>query len=268
MLSESSRPSRSTTPSPQSNTRDGNLPFTPQGTDPAPRGDDSRPSTSRGTRAGRPTYVPIPSPRMFMPDSKITPATSDSGSSAMAQFDSGLRQRQTPSSVVPPDTTDAVGSTRPYDGKLRALVVDDDLVTRRLMQKMLTRLGCDVVVAENGYEAVTSVIGYEIPHDLPSPDAFSLPGDDLEEHLELSDMLKVSEQERVPHDYDVIFLDNRMPIMSGFEAVAALRRLGRDELVVGVTGAYIIYVGALGVWSDQLTWGFHSTTYRRRSPFR
>ena len=38
------------------------------------------------------------------------------------------------------------------------------------------------------------------------------------------------------YKYAVVFLDNQMPVMSGLEAVAKLREMGRKDLVVGVTG--------------------------------
>ena len=36
--------------------------------------------------------------------------------------------------------------------------------------------------------------------------------------------------------YAVVFLDNQMPVLSGLEAVAKLRAMGRRDFVVGVTG--------------------------------
>lgn len=38
--------------------------------------------------------------------------------------------------------------------------------------------------------------------------------------------------------YEVVFLDNQMPVMSGLETVSKMRAAGRTELVVGVTGKY------------------------------
>lgn len=37
-------------------------------------------------------------------------------------------------------------------------------------------------------------------------------------------------------NYDVIFLDNQMPIMSGVAMVKKLREIGRKEFTVGITG--------------------------------
>jgi CheY-like chemotaxis protein len=41
---------------------------------------------------------------------------------------------------------------------------------------------------------------------------------------------------RVESKFAVVFLDNQMPVMSGLEAIARLRDLGRNDFVVGVTG--------------------------------
>ena len=36
--------------------------------------------------------------------------------------------------------------------------------------------------------------------------------------------------------YAIVFLDNQMPVMSGLEAISKLRKRGRRDFVVGVTG--------------------------------
>jgi len=65
---------------------------------------------------------------------------------------------------------------------------------------MLTRLGCVVETAENGQLGLDKLVGP------PS------------------------------HFYDLVCLDNAMPILSGEEVVRRLRSLGRTDLVVGCTG--------------------------------
>ncbi|KAJ7491994.1 hypothetical protein FB451DRAFT_1216560 [Mycena latifolia] len=76
-------------------------------------------------RRTRPTYVPLPNPNSFPPDSK-TPVPS------------------------PP-----LG--------LRVLVVDDDAMTRMLMTRMLERMGCRVTTAENGEVALQRIVGMHSP---------------------------------------------------------------------------------------------------------
>lgn len=83
---------------------------------------------------------------------------------------------------------------------LRVLVVDDDALTRTMMNRLLTRLGCMVTTAENGEIALEMVLS---GHGGP---------------------------------FAVVFLDNQMPVMSGLTMVAKLRKAGRTDFVVGVTG--------------------------------
>jgi osomolarity two-component system, sensor histidine kinase SLN1 len=80
------------------------------------------------------------------------------------------------------------------------LVVDDDPLTRTMMSRLLTRLGCTVSTAENGEIALEMVLsGYS-------------------------------------GRFAVVFLDNQMPVMSGLSMVTKLRKAGRKDFVVGVTG--------------------------------
>lgn len=84
-------------------------------------------------------------------------------------------------------------------GSLSTLVVDDDSLTRRLMSRMLTRLGHKVTSADNGQKALDLILAQ-------------------------------------PDEFNVVFLDNQMPIMNGVEVVSALREEGNDIYVVGCTG--------------------------------
>lgn len=85
---------------------------------------------------------------------------------------------------------------------IRVLVVDDDTLTRRLMQRMLTRLGCSVDMAENGEIALQKIVNGPIPPGLLALERGMPP--DLFSHD--------SDGKRISHvyNYDVIFLDNQM----------------------------------------------------------
>ncbi|KAJ7738390.1 hypothetical protein B0H16DRAFT_1424929 [Mycena metata] len=83
---------------------------------------------------------------------------------------------------------------------LLVLVVDDDALTRLLSSKLLTKLGCVVQLAKDGRECLDMVLS------------------------------------KPPHAYDMICLDNFMPVMTGEEAIRELREHGRDDFVVGCTG--------------------------------
>ncbi|KAF9466155.1 hypothetical protein BDZ94DRAFT_249341 [Collybia nuda] len=106
------------------------------------------------------------------------------------------------------------------DNNLPVLVVDDDPLTRMLMKRMLTRMGCTVSTAENGEIAMAMVVG-----SAPKSPVGDTPG-------------PTSEQPTLnpQYPYSVVFMDNQMPVMSGLNAIKKLRDLGRQDFVVGVTG--------------------------------
>jgi CheY-like chemotaxis protein len=122
---------------------------------------------------------------------------------------------------------------------LNVLVVDDDFLTRALMTRILTRLGCKVTTAENGEMAIDLILGmkgYGVP-------GASTPGKEIE--VEFGKTVPENEVEHLvkslgpaPQEikFAVVFLDNQMPVMSGVKAVERLRELGRKDFVVGVTG--------------------------------
>ncbi|ODO08017.1 hypothetical protein I350_03600 [Cryptococcus amylolentus CBS 6273] len=88
---------------------------------------------------------------------------------------------------------------------LSTLVVDDDKLTRMLMSRMLTRLGHQVTTAENGKMALEII----------------------------TNML---EGKPGAPTFDVVFLDNQMPLMSGVEVATAVREMGCPIYIVGCTG--------------------------------
>jgi CheY-like chemotaxis protein/HPt (histidine-containing phosphotransfer) domain-containing protein len=79
---------------------------------------------------------------------------------------------------------------------LRVLVVDDHPVNRTLAEAMLRDLGCDVVIAANGEEAVAKV-----PVSAP----------------------------------DLVLMDCHMPGMSGIDAARAIRKAGYRQPIVAVS---------------------------------
>jgi CheY-like chemotaxis protein len=73
------------------------------------------------------------------------------------------------------------------NGRTRVLLVEDNKVNQKVARLTLEQLGCDVTIANNGSEAVDLAEG--------------------------------------PLPFDLILMDVNMPIMDGFEATAAIRRL-------------------------------------------
>ncbi|KAI0747292.1 hypothetical protein BC629DRAFT_1585210 [Irpex lacteus] len=132
-----------------------------------------------------------------------------------------------PLSESSPDHTpsDSHSSVNGWNPGLRVLVVDDDPLTRKLMARMLTRLGCRVSTAENGGIALDLILtGHSSARPTPSSENHDIPTPG-------SGMSYADEQK-----YAVVFLDNQMPVLSGIETVAKLREIGRKDFVVGVTG--------------------------------
>ncbi|KAG8950868.1 hypothetical protein FRC04_007100 [Tulasnella sp. 424] len=117
----------------------------------------------------------------------------------------------------------------PFNPPLNVLVVDDDALTRKLMTRILTRNGCVVQTADNGKSAFDMAINAKTPFNWDSAstttDAKSNGGVVHTPYL----------QEMEPK-YDVIFLDNQMPVMRGVDTVRRLRAMKRKDFVVGVTG--------------------------------
>jgi CheY-like chemotaxis protein len=70
------------------------------------------------------------------------------------------------------------------DSKIKALLVEDNAINQKLATAVLSKLGCDVDLAENG------VVGVEKAKN---------------------------------NDYDIIFMDCQMPEMNGFDATKAIR---------------------------------------------
>lgn len=83
---------------------------------------------------------------------------------------------------------------------LQVLVVDDDALSRRLLSRILVKLGCEVATAENG------AIGLE----KASTNAF-----------------------------DLILMDCMMPVMDGFEATRQIRQIAKNPMkIAGCTANY------------------------------
>lgn len=126
-----------------------------------------------------------------------------------------------------------------FEPPMIVLVVDDDRLTRTIMSRTLSRLGCHVSTAENGEIALEMIIGRTFRQKTglhKDPPCGIHPEDGGQDECDTP----------ASSCYDVVFLDNQMPIMSGLEVVAKLREMGRQDFVVGVTGRRLFIV--------RLTW--------------
>ncbi|KIJ65498.1 hypothetical protein HYDPIDRAFT_110594 [Hydnomerulius pinastri MD-312] len=180
------------------------------------------PSSSPGSSAPVPLPTPAPSPRLpsHGAASSILSATVPSGPSSFSQ---GSRK----------------WSATVFEPPVIVLVVDDDRLTRTIMSRTLSRLGCHVSTAENGEIALEMIVGRTCTKnhvsiaDMGASSPYGHPKLEHGSHLEEESALS-------PDSYDIVFLDNQMPIMSGLEVVTKLREMGRDDFVVGVTGNALI----------------------------
>lgn len=189
-------------------------PEEPDATACIPSRKDHPPPTRTTTK--RPTYIDIPKPPRF-------PTTHSPG------------DRLSPSLIGPP-TPENVGNIEITPG-LPVLVVDDDKMTRMLMRRMLERLKCVVTTAVNGKQAFEFITGLGDSIDTPDSNEGEYFADGRLASPSTSRRMGDPPTPGTPEGkFSVVFLDNQMPVLSGVEMVRKLRKLGRNDLIVGVTG--------------------------------
>eukprot|EP01038_Epipyxis_sp_PR26KG_P006124 gene6124-8442_t len=113
-----------------------------------------------------------------------------------------------------------------WSHKLNILVVDDSLLNRKLAKKLLISHGHNVEECENGQELVSLLVRRNETKTLDNDD------DDDNDYS----IVPYEAENNDRNYFDVILLDDHMPVMSGPEAVAIVRKNGYKGLVIGVTG--------------------------------
>ena len=180
----------------------------------------------------KPTHLDLPKPQRFsIPESDHPEFSSARMYMPRSSFSDEPDQNAQLQAASVVSSTAVPGSSALYGQGMRVLVVDDDPLTRRLMTRMLTRLGCKVTTAENGEIALDLILNPGASRPTPtSEDTGSTSG--ILDGATSSSAGGGSDDPR----YAIVFLDNQMPVMSGLEAVSQLRSRGRQDFVVGVTG--------------------------------
>jgi len=116
---------------------------------------------------------------------------------------------------------------------MKMMIVDDELTNRKLLLTMLEDLGnCDLAV--NGQEAV--------------------------------DLFKMSMESK--DFYDIIFLDIKMPVMDGHEALQTIRELEESKGVMVGNGVKVVIVSALGDKNNILSSFQEGCEYYLVKPFQ
>ncbi len=179
-------------------------------------------SRTDGTPVSRPTFVPIPKQTFGVEPHPSTSSNRSVSSSVLVEFDKNPARASR--NVSKPAVSIEPG--------LPVLVADDDLLTRRLLDRLLCLQGCRVSLAENGEIALRKILGQEnSPIETPPSD-----GEQSLPILERKQAGAVVGENGHEEKYAVVFLDNQMPVLSGVSMVQKLRAMGRKDFVVGVTG--------------------------------
>lgn len=131
--------------------------------------------------------------------------------SAAAQALETLEDHRSPSDITVDYTTSVISDPyKPsphFPRRLRILVVDDSVPTRKLMYRVLTKRGYTVLTAEDGADCVRMMTR------IPTVTDDSIYG-----------------------GFDIVIMDDHMPNLSGKEASKVLRDGGYSGVICGVTG--------------------------------
>jgi CheY-like chemotaxis protein len=97
------------------------------------------------------------------------------------------------------------------NGPLRILVAEDNPINRVVLEAMLARHGCEITLAEDGAAALQALASAE-------------------------------------HGFDLVLMDCEMPVMDGFKAVQAIRRIEAER---GTPARRVVAVTAAAFQSDR-----------------
>ncbi|PVG00732.1 hypothetical protein CPB86DRAFT_782280 [Serendipita vermifera] len=182
----------------------------------------------------------LPPPLVSSPMSSYTSNATTQNASTLASSAAPLSEAPASSSLPSATTSSDTPKQREHSVSLQssvgkgliALVVEDDKVLRTLLQRLLLRLGCEVECAEDGQVAL-EVLGLSPTSSGAQPKS-SLPAPSEPSDTAVKDPPRIASPGRT--HFNVIFLDNQMPRVTGTQVATALRRANRDEYIVGTSG--------------------------------
>jgi CheY-like chemotaxis protein len=123
--------------------------------------------------------------------------------------------------------------TTPAPESLTILLVEDNLLNQRILSRQLRQLGCVVITANHGLEAIERIV--ESHFGKPSPDS------QFAKASRVQHPGKPHENTNTNGELSVVLLDWEMPIMDGLSCIKRIRAMEREgELkgrvpVIGVT---------------------------------
>ncbi|KAF9697857.1 hypothetical protein EKO04_004056 [Ascochyta lentis] len=126
--------------------------------------------------------------------------------------------------------------TKSIPETLHVLVVEDNLVNQKVLAKQLRNLGCIVSVANHGRESLDF-----LPKTTRwNHEAYTARSQSRRPSIQIpvsntttEALLSVPKPADAPIELSLILMDWEMPIMNGLDAVARIRELERDGLLIG-----------------------------------
>lgn len=130
--------------------------------------------------------------------------------------------------AVPSSPAPSAALTLPSNESLKVLIVDDSEPNRKLLSRMLTKLGHSPLMASNGQEALDVVFGP--PEDGKSSSIAGGGGDGGSSPGSISLHVR-----KVSSRIDAILMDLQMPVMDGLTATRALRMRSYLGRIIALT---------------------------------
>ncbi|KAJ3178918.1 hypothetical protein HDU87_003185 [Geranomyces variabilis] len=213
---------------------------------------------------------PNPQPQRFRAPCPHTSALSLNTTHPLSlPSSSSLPPRTSPSTSIPqtPPTPLCPAAQQP---KAHVLIVDDDKITRLLMSRLISRMGHTIATAEDGAIALQKLTDALTRAKMANNDENEAEGEKAVLHHTQSAPAGMSWSGRngsVPEvlvggpfagpaaatttttttpppasagPFDVVFLDNQMPVMTGVECIREIRRRAIPVWACGVTGNAMI----------------------------